>query len=70
MAGARLTYEERKSLLKWYIKFENVAEIQHQWKRKFQTQPPACLTIARLCDKFDKHGTICDVQRADPEDLL
>ena len=27
MVGARLTFEERKSILKWYIKFENVAEV-------------------------------------------
>ena len=60
MAGARLTFEERKSILKWYIKSENVAEV-HQWKREFQTQPPTCFTITRLCDKYDTHGTICDV---------
>jgi hypothetical protein len=30
MAGARLTSEERKSILKWYIKFENVAEVQRE----------------------------------------
>jgi len=30
---------------------------------EFQTQPPTCLTIPRLSDKFDKHGTICDVHR-------
>jgi hypothetical protein len=29
-----LTFEERKSILKWYIKFENVAEVQRQWKRE------------------------------------
>jgi len=29
--------------------------------REFQTQPPKRLTITRLCDKFDKHDTICDV---------
>ena len=62
MAGARLTFEEQKSILKWYIKFENVAEV-HQWKREFQTEPPTCLTITQLCDKFDTHGTICDVHR-------
>ena len=55
-------FEERKSILKWYIKFENVAEFQRQWKREFQTQPPTRLTITRLCDKFDTHGNICDVQ--------
>ena len=45
------------------IQFENVAEVQRQWKREFQTQPPTRLTITRLCDKFDTHGTICDVHR-------
>ena len=63
MAGVRLTFEERNSILKWYIKFENVAEFQRQWKREFQTQPPTRLTITRLRDKFDSHGTICDVHR-------
>ena len=63
MAGARLTFEERKSILKCYIKFKNVAEVQRQWKREFQTQPRTRLTITRLCDKFDTHGTICDVHR-------
>ena len=61
MAGARLMFEERKFILKWYIKFENVAEVQRQWKRVFQTQRPTRLTITRVCDMFDTHGTICDV---------
>ena len=63
MAGVRLTFEERKSIFKWYIKFENVAEVQRQWQREFQTQPPSRLTITRLCDKFDTRGTICDEHR-------
>ena len=58
MARARLTFEERKSILQWYIKFENVAEVQRQWKREFQTQPPTRLTITQLCDMFDTHGTL------------
>ena len=62
MARTRLTIEERKSILKWDIKFENVTEVR-QWKCEFQTQPPTCLTNTRLCDKFDTHGTICDVHR-------
>jgi len=56
-------FEERKSILKWYIKFENVAEVQRKWKREFQTEPPTRLTITWLCNKFDTHGTICDVHR-------
>jgi len=63
MARAWLTFEERKSFLKWYIKFENVTEVHCQWKHEFQTQPPTCLTITRLCVKFDTHGTICGVHR-------
>jgi len=45
------------------IQFENVAEVQRQWKHEFQTQLPTHLTITRLFDKFDTHGTICDVHR-------
>ena len=63
MAGAQLTFEERKSIFKWYIKFENVVEVQRQWKRDFQTEPPTRLKITWLCDKFDTYGTIGDVHR-------
>jgi hypothetical protein len=38
MAGARVTFEEWKSILKWYIKFENVAEVQRQWKREWNSR--------------------------------
>ena len=55
--------EERKPILKWCIKFENVAEVLHQWKHEFQTQPPTRLPITWLCNKFDTHGAICDVHR-------
>ena len=45
----------------WCTRFENVAEVQRQWKHELQTQPPTLLTITRLCDKFDALGTICDM---------
>jgi len=45
------------------IQFQSVAEVQRQWKREFQTQPPTRLIITRFCDKFDTHGTLCDEQR-------
>ena len=69
---ARLKFEERKSILKWYIKFENVAEFQRQRKREFQTEPSTRLKITRLCDKFDTHGTVPFVMciGEDLEDLL
>jgi hypothetical protein len=28
MAEAGLSFEERKTILKWYLKFENVVEVQ------------------------------------------
>ena len=40
MAGARFSFEERKAALKWYFKFENISEVQRQWRNEFGTQPP------------------------------
>jgi len=36
MAGARLSFEERKAVLKWYFKFENISEVrvQRQWRNE------------------------------------
>jgi len=71
MAGTRLTFEEQKSILKWYIKFENIAEVR-QWRHEFQTQSPTCLSITRFCDKFDTHGIpfVMCIGKEEPEDLL
>ena len=63
MAGARLSFEERKAVLKWYFKFENISEVQRQWRNEFRTQPPTCLTIACIRDKFEIDGTVGDVHK-------
>ena len=63
MAGARLSFEERKAVLKWYFKFEKISEVQRQWQNEFGTQPPTCLTIARIRDKFEIDGTLGDVHK-------
>jgi len=60
MAGARLSFEERKAVLKWYFKFENISKVQRQWRNEFGTQPPTRLTIARIWDKFEIDGTVGD----------
>jgi hypothetical protein len=52
MAGARLTFEERKSILKWYIKFENVAEVQRQWKREFHSLNFTIIITTDISTKF------------------
>ena len=63
MAEARLSFEERKTSLKWYLKFENVVEVQGQWRREYATEPSTRLTIARIPDKFETLGTVCDVHK-------
>jgi len=63
MAEAWSSFEERKTILKWYLKFENVVEVQRQWRSEYATEPPTRLTTARICDKCDTHGTVCDVHK-------
>ena len=63
MAGARLSFEERKAVLKWYFKFENISEVQRQWWNEFVTQPPTRLTIARIGNKFEIDDTVGDVHK-------
>ena len=48
MADVRLSFEERKQIIKWYWKFENVAAVRRQWRREYGTEPPSRLTITRL----------------------
>ena len=38
-------------------------EVQRQWRREYVTEPPTRLTIARIPDKFETHGTVCDVHK-------
>ena len=63
MAEARLSFEERKTILKWYLKFEDVVEVQRKWRREYATELPTRLTIAHICDNFETHGTVCDVHK-------
>ena len=59
----RLSFEQQKAILKWYWRTENVVEVQRQWRREYRTDPPMRLTIARICDKFETHGIVCDVHK-------
>jgi len=63
MVEARLSFKQRKTILKWYLKFENIVEAQRQWRREYATEPPTRLTIARIRDKFEMHGTECDAHK-------
>jgi hypothetical protein len=61
MTEAWLSFEERKTILKWNLKLEKFVEMQRQWRREYATELPTRLTSARICDKFETHGTLCDV---------
>ena len=61
LAAARLSFEQQKCILKWFIKYDSAVEVQRQWRREFETEPPTRLTIKRIIDKFEMHGTICDI---------
>lgn len=63
MTETRLSFEQRKTILKWYWKTEKISEVQRLWRNEFATDPPSRLTISRIRDKFELYGTICDIQR-------
>jgi hypothetical protein len=63
MAEAWSSFEQRKIILKWYFKFENVCKVQCQWRREFATKPPTRLTIAHIFDKFETDGTVRGVHK-------
>src|ERR1700729_2082768 len=52
MSHARLSFEERKTIFKWHFKFENVVQVQCEWRREFATEPPTRLTISRIVHKL------------------
>jgi len=58
----RLTFEERKQVLKWYFKYENICEVQRQWKTTYESEPPRRDTISRIRDKFEEVGTVGSLQ--------
>ncbi|KAJ4430342.1 hypothetical protein ANN_22558 [Periplaneta americana] len=65
MADARLSFEQRKAIWKWYCEFENISEVRRQWRNEFQTIPPTRLTIVRIRHKFGPNGrpTVNDVHK-------
>lgn len=59
----RCHLRREKNILKWNWKFENVCEVQQQWRQEYGTEPPTCLSIAHLCDKFETEGTVMDMHK-------
>ena len=56
----KLSFDERKWLLKCYCKVGNV-EVQRRWRVKFGTPPPPRVTTTRIGDKFKVDGMMQDV---------
>jgi hypothetical protein len=67
MAEFRLTFEQCRLILKWYWKFENVCEVQRQWRHKFATEPPTQPTISRIHDESETDGSVQDVYKQQSE---
>jgi hypothetical protein len=63
MAAERLSFEQRKIILKWYGKFENVCEVKRQWRHESATEPLTLLAIASIREKFEDDGTVHDVHK-------
>ena len=59
----KLSFDERKWLLKCSWKVENV-KVQRRWTVEFGTPPPTRVTIARIRDKFEVDGTVQDVLKS------
>ena len=57
----KLSFDERKRLLKCYWKVENVVEIQRHWRVEFGKPPPTKVTMTRIRDKFEVDGMMQDV---------
>ena len=57
----KLSFDERKWLLKCYWKVENIVEVQCRWRVEFGTPPPTRVTIKRIRERFEFDGTMQDV---------
>ena len=60
----KLSFDERRWLLKCYWKVENVVEVQARWRVEFGTPPPTRVTITRIRDKFEVYGMVKGVERS------
>ena len=68
--AVKLSFDERKWLLKYYWNVENVVEVQGRWTVEFGTPPPTRVTITRIRDKFEVDGMVRDVLKNQTEHAI
>ena len=58
MADTRLTFMQKKFVLKTFWKCENKAEVQRCFTNEFHRDAPTRVTTLQILDNFENHGTI------------
>lgn len=63
MAETRQKFKQRKLFLTCYRKFKNVAEVLRRFMKKFKTDLPMRLKIAKITYNFEDDGTVQNIQK-------
>ena len=58
MEDTQLTFQHKKFILRTFWKYENKAEVQRRFTREFHRNAPSRVTISRILDNFEEHGSI------------
>ena len=48
-------------MVRIFSQYENVHQIQRQWRHRFNTSPPALATIMTVNQRFNKTGSVEDL---------
>ena len=62
--SARRSLEEKIKLIILYSKYENYEEVRRQWKKYFDSEPPATKKIKELFERFTQTGSVADLPRS------
>ncbi len=60
---SRLSLTDRILIVKLQAKFENYTEVQRQWRKFSDSQPPNRETTRRIFEKFDATGNVKDLPK-------
>ena len=58
MADTGLRFVQKKFVLKTFWKCKNKAEVQRRFTSEFHRDAPTRVTISRILDNFENHGSI------------